>query len=88
MRFGYVIEGQEKDIENYDKAKAADFKGFVVHHRREEQGYTMKQLKEMDLYYRRPANELIFLTCKEHAEIHKTIRERRKNMTKEVTKKP
>ena len=83
VRFGYVIEGQEQDIENYDKAKAADFKGFVLHHRREEQGYTMKQLKEMDLYYRRPANELIFLTCKEHAEIHKTIRSMNKKMTKE-----
>ena len=71
VRFGYVIEGQEKDIENYDKASAVDFKGFVLHHRREEEGYTMKQLKEMGLYYRRPASELIFLTYKEHAEKHK-----------------
>lgn len=74
--FAYVVEGQEQDIENYDEASKADFKGFVLHHRLEEQGYTMKQLKEEGLYYNRPASELIFLTHKQHGGIHKTIRER------------
>ena len=74
VMFAYVIQGQERDIENYDKASKTNFKGFVLHHRLEEQGYTMKQLKDKGLYYNRPASELIFLTHKEHGEIHKNIR--------------
>lgn len=72
--FAYVIEGEEQNIENYSIAKQVDFKGFVLHHKLEEQGFTVEQLKSLDLYYHRPANELIFLTHKQHAKVHKEIR--------------
>ena len=66
-------------IENYHKAIADQTKIWDTHHRREcdENGrtlFTKKQLVEMNLYYKRPASELIFVTksmhCKLHREIH------------------
>ena len=64
-----------QDIENYQKAKKDDFKGWHCHHRLETHNsdgerrlvdISYKELKALGMYYDRPANELIFLTIKEH----------------------
>lgn len=62
-------------IENYDKAKADNFKGWHCHHRLElhQDGsirFTKESLIKLDLYTNRPASELIFLTSKEHTKMH------------------
>ena len=68
-----------KTIENYEKAKADDFKNWVCHHRlqtwtsdgkRRDVDILAKELKALDMYYNRPAEELIFLTRSEHAKLH------------------
>ena len=66
-------------IENYQEAIADKEKMWDVHHRREcdEEGrtlFTKKQLIEMNLYYNRPAAELIFVTRSMHSKIHREIR--------------
>ena len=64
-----------QDIENYEAAKKDDFVGWHCHHRLETHtpdgkrrdvdiGY--KELKALGMYYNRPAEELIFLTTREH----------------------
>ena len=64
-----------QDIENYEKAKADNFKGWHCHHRLETHtsdgerrpvdiGY--EELKALGMYYNRPASELVFLTTREH----------------------
>ena len=62
-------------IENYQKAKKDNFKGWECHHRLETHtsdgerrlvDITKKELIALDMYYNRPADELIFLTLKEH----------------------
>ena len=64
-----------ENIENYQKAKAENFKGWHCHHRLETHNsdgerrlvdITQKELKALDMYYNRPASELIFLTTREH----------------------
>ena len=70
----YCCESLE-EVENYELAKANNFEGWDLHHRLEinEHGkvrFTMKQLKKLDLYYNRPASELIWLTRKEHRRMH------------------
>ena len=62
-------------IENYHTAIADKNKMWDIHHRREcdEEGrtlFTHKQLKEMNLYFKRPASELIFVTKSMHKKIH------------------
>ena len=56
-----------KNIENYEKAKADDFKNWVCHHRlqtwtsdgkRREVDILAKELKALGMYYNRPAEEL------------------------------
>ena len=63
-------------IENYHIAIADEEKMWDIHHRREcdENGktlFTKKQLIEMNLYYNRPASELIFVTRSMHKKIHR-----------------
>ena len=64
-----------KNIENYDKAAADDFKGWHCHHRLETHtpdgerravDIPQAELKSSGMYYNRPASELIFLTTREH----------------------
>ena len=74
----YSFEKYCKDyqnIENYEKAKADDFVGWHCHHRlethtpdgkRRDADIGYKELKALGLYYNRPAEELIFLTTREH----------------------
>ena len=58
-------------IENYDKAINDNENTWVCHHKLEiELDKTNKELKESNLYYNRPASELIFLTPKEHNHLH------------------
>lgn len=70
---GYCKEYQ--NIENYELAKADDFKGWEIHHRLEvtsegEHAYTSGDLINMNMYYNRPAEELIFLTTSAHRKLH------------------
>ena len=64
-----------ENIENYQKAKKDNFKGWECHHRlethtsdgkRREVDITAAKLKALGMYYNRPAEELIFLTTREH----------------------
>lgn len=68
-----------QDIENYEKALADNFKGWHCHHRletntpdgeRREVDIGYKELKALGIYYNRPAEELIFLTTREHSVLH------------------
>ena len=80
-----------QNIENYEKAKADNFKGWHCHHRlethtpdgkRREVDISMDELITLGMYYNRPANELIFLTVKEHNAYgkgkHRSVETRRK----------
>lgn len=61
-------------IENYDKAVADPTQIWVTHHRAEILpcgNYTVDDLKQFNLYYNRPASELIFLSQSEHMRLHK-----------------
>ena len=69
-----------ENIENYEKAKADDFKNWEVHHRLETHNsdgerrlvdISHNELKALGMYYNRPAEELIFLTSSEHQFLHK-----------------
>lgn len=60
-------------IENYDKALLDNSQTWICHHKLGiSEGYTnsVKDLKLMNLYYHRPAEELIFLTKSEHIKLH------------------
>lgn len=58
-------------IENYKQAVADKTQTWECHHRKEtDDGLSRKQLKEMGLYWKRPASELIFLTPAEHKRLH------------------
>lgn len=68
-----------ENIENYEKAKADNFEGWCIHHRLETHNSDgerrlvdiMKtELIALDMYYNRPADELIFLTRTEHRVLH------------------
>ena len=69
-----------KNIENYEMAAADNFKGWDCHHRLETHNsdgerrivdITKKELIALNMYYNRPAEELVFLTVKEHISLHK-----------------
>lgn len=60
-------------IENYELAIADNSQIWECHHKLEiGQDYlnSCDELKMMNLYYNRPAEELIFLTVKEHRKVH------------------
>ena len=66
-------------IENYQQAISDEEKMWDIHHRKEcdSEGrtlFTKKQLKEMHLYYNRPASELIFVTRSMHFKLHREMR--------------
>ena len=63
-------------IENYQQAISDEEKMWDIHHRREcdSEGrtlFTKKQLKEIGLYFKRPAEELIFVTRSMHKKMHR-----------------
>ncbi len=60
-------------IENYDKAIADTTQVWSCHHRAgvlQCGRFSREDLKKFNLYYNRPANELIFLTNSEHTILH------------------
>ena len=66
-------------VENYKEAEKDNFEGWVVHHRYEtetsdgeprSQELLSDELKALDMYYDRPASELIFMRRSEHRSIH------------------
>ena len=68
-----------ENVENYENALADDFKGWCLHHRRgthfpngerRDIDISMEELIALDMYYGRPADELIFLTKSEHSILH------------------
>lgn len=68
-----------ENVENYEKAKANNFKGWDCHHRLETHNsdgekrlvdITRGELAALGMYYHRPPEELIFLTAKEHRVLH------------------
>ena len=66
-------------IENYHEAISDEKKMWDIHHRREcdSEGrtlFTKKQLIDMNLYFKRPASELIFVTRSMHNKLHREIR--------------
>jgi hypothetical protein len=71
---------QLEDIENYELAKADNFIGWDIHHRLETHNsdgerrpidLTRFELQALDVYYNRPASELIFLKHGDHMRLHK-----------------
>ena len=72
-----------QDIENYEKAKADNFKGWHIHHRLETHTsngnirlipISRDELIALDMYYDRPANELIFMKSSDHTSLHNMAR--------------
>ena len=90
MRYGYKQYCKDfENIENYEKAKADNFKGWDCHHRlethnsdgeRREVDITRRELLALDMYYNRPSSELIFLTRSEHKSLRKPSEETKKKM--------
>ena len=75
-------------IENYEKAVNDKTQTWCCHHKLEiELLKKPSELKEMGLYFDRPASELIFLTRSEHIKLHSLYREYTDEW-KEKLKKP
>ena len=73
-------------IENYELAIDDKERTWQCHHRLVltldgEFAHTMDELKRLNMYYHRPAFELIFLTQTEHNKIHKRSEETKKKMS-------
>lgn len=80
-RLRYVKDGRIDLIENYELAKADNFKEWHIHHKLEiNNDYinTVNDLKLMNLYYERPPEELIWLTNSEHHTLHNKMRNLKK----------
>lgn len=67
------------NIENYEKAKADNFKGWCIHHRLETHNsygerrlvnISAAELQALGMYWNRPASELIFMKHSEHTQLH------------------
>lgn len=81
--FAYCIPEQIEQVENYQFAKKDNFDGWCIHHRLETHNsdgekrlvnLSRDELIALDMYYNRPANELVFLTASEHMKLHKINR--------------
>ena len=68
-----------ENVENYEKALADNFKGWDCHHRFETHNsdgerrlvdITTDELIALEMYYDRPASELIFMKHSEHSSLH------------------
>ena len=71
----YFAPGELTKIENYLHAVADNFIGWAIHHRLElnDDGTVNKTRETLileNLYYCRPADELIFLTKSAHCKLH------------------
>ena len=80
MKYGYKQYCKDyENIENYEKAKADNFKGWCCHHRlqtwtsdgeRRLVNISAEELQALGMYYNRPPEELVFLTTSEHSSLH------------------
>ena len=79
-----------ENIENYEKAKADNFKCWCCHHRLETHNsdgerrlvdITRKELIALGMYYNRSASELIFMKRSEHSSLHKPSEETKIKMS-------
>lgn len=70
-------------VENYELAKADNFKGWECHHHLETHNsdgerrlvqISVEELIALDMYYNRPPEELVFLLKSEHAALHGSFR--------------
>lgn len=71
----YVLKDQLTSIENYELAKKDKFNGWRCHHRYELTSdyktlLTFQELKDRNLWYNRPAAELIFIPLTIHDRMH------------------
>lgn len=74
-------------IENYKEAVNSKEK-WDCHHRLEiEINKTKQELIDMNLYYNRPASELIFLTHSDHAKLHSDNNQKMVQFSKEHNRK-
>ena len=83
----YCCEDISK-IENYDKA-VNDSETWECHHKGEVLPcgmYSVEDLKEFNLYWQRPASELIFLTKKDHKGLHRGILNCTENHRRKVSR--
>ena len=83
----YVVGGRIDLVENYERAKNDNFEGWCLHHRIQlhpdgSTRYTKTSLLKLGLYYRRPPEELIWLTNEEHGRMHAAARNMQKNSSK------
>lgn len=81
---------EPEKIENYEKALADNFVGWDCHHRlethtsdgkRRDVDITVAELQALDMYYNRPASELIFLRKGEHTSLRKVSDSTRKKLS-------
>lgn len=73
--YKYCRKDEIEKIENYELAKNDPNEVWEIHHRLEltldgEFAHTYEELKRLDMYYKRPYFELIFLTKSEHRRLH------------------
>ena len=71
----YVCSEPLEQIENFKAAEAENFAGWCLHHRLEIQPdgtrMSVQELKDKDLYFHRPASELVFMRREEHISLHR-----------------
>lgn len=85
----FYIEGTQHLIDNYDKAKADNFKDWVIHHRlafneKCECVNSRQDLIDKDLYYNRPPEELVYLLNWDHVKLHNATEEKRAELILEL----
>lgn len=66
LKYTYEVE----KVENFSTALSENFENWVVHHRKGEDGTKVSELIASDMYYNRPAEELIFLRRGDHKRVH------------------
>ena len=85
----YMKANEVQLIENYSLAKDDDFIGWVIHHRLETHNsdgemrdieITPEELKALDMYFNRPAKELIFLKRGQHKSVHNSVKYKREKI--------
>ena len=83
-----------ENVENYEDAKKDNFKGWHYHHRLETHNsdgkrrlvdITADELKALDMYWHRPAEELIFMTMYEHSRLHMKGKHRSEETRKKLS---
>ena len=71
--YGQYVEGREiEKVRNYEKALAASFDGWVLHHLKEAE-CTAKELVRRKEYFYVPAKDLVWLTEEDHDKLHEEL---------------